>query len=136
MIWQQEHSKSRNHTTNQHSIENFCEQCLSIMMQAIQVHLQVGVLQISPLSLLRHCNCAHCAVTDDAQACSKCELYWETLNLPRSVHVSDDFLISFKSSFLFTAYKLFYGIIWNLGTHDFRYNFTILFIYMNSYVNS
>ena len=27
-------------------------------------------------------------------------------------------------------------IIWNLGTHDFRDDFTIFFIYMNSYMNS
>ena len=26
--------------------------------------------------------------------------------------------------------------IWNLGTHEFRYDFTIFFIYMNSYMNS
>ena len=26
--------------------------------------------------------------------------------------------------------------IWNLGTHDFRYDFTIFFIYINSYMNS
>ena len=26
--------------------------------------------------------------------------------------------------------------IWNLGTHDFRYDFTMFFIYMNSYMNS
>ena len=26
--------------------------------------------------------------------------------------------------------------ICNLGTHDFRYDFTIFFIYMNSYLNS
>ena len=26
--------------------------------------------------------------------------------------------------------------IWNLGTHKFRYDFTIFFIYMNSYMNS
>ena len=26
--------------------------------------------------------------------------------------------------------------IWNLGTHEFRYYFTIFFIYMNSYMNS
>ena len=26
--------------------------------------------------------------------------------------------------------------IWNLGTHDFEYDFTIFFIYMNSYMNS
>ena len=27
-------------------------------------------------------------------------------------------------------------VIWNLGTHEFRYDFTIFFIYMNSYMNS
>ena len=26
--------------------------------------------------------------------------------------------------------------IWNLGTHEFRYDFTIFFICMNSYMNS
>ena len=26
--------------------------------------------------------------------------------------------------------------IWNLGTHDFRYDFALFFIYMNSYMNS
>ena len=25
--------------------------------------------------------------------------------------------------------------IWNFGSHDFRYDFTIFFIYMNSYMN-
>ena len=31
---------------------------------------------------------------------------------------------------------VFTGIIWNLGTPDFIYDFTIFFIYMNSYLNS
>ena len=28
------------------------------------------------------------------------------------------------------------NFIWNLGTPEFRYDFTIFFIYMNSYMNS
>ena len=28
------------------------------------------------------------------------------------------------------------AFIWNLGTHEFRYDFTIFFVYMNSYMNS
>ena len=35
-----------------------------------------------------------------------------------------------------TDFQLTEFFIWNLGTHDFRYDFTIFFIYMNLYMNS
>ena len=40
--------------------------------------------------------------------------------------------------YIVNSYNLQYSYmyIWNLGTPEFRYDFTMFFIYMNSYMNS
>ena len=74
----------------------------------------------------------------NTSSCSEFFLFSNSLQVktPTREPFSAVFVLNHQITGLKTCWLEMGLDIWNLGTHDFRYDFALFFIYMNSYMNS